>query len=261
MMIRHLTLVCVLMTSATGAQAQRFFNLHASCPTVGKHKDKNTGRLVKYSMSSDEGLRNMAKRHRPVDVSPTTLTLADFRALQDQVNGRFADAARKKTKFAPTRDALQQFKVSAGRVSEGEMVQVAAFVKEVRPSGLESSNCVGVDGKDIHINIGEGRSNEFKGVVVEMIPQLPRPKGWDTAMLNSLKPRRGANQPQVLADTSVNRRQNKCNLSTSRSVGQVIGVVGAALLTLSLGVPRILTRPRRSEAQTHSLDLETKRLT
>ncbi len=41
---------------------------------------------------------------------------------------------------------------------------------------------------DIHISIGpkSPQMSEYDGIVAEMIPQLPRPAGWDAATLNRL---------------------------------------------------------------------------
>ena len=46
----------------------------------------------------------------------------------------------------------------------------------------------GDDGTDIHISVGPKTPHvsEYDGIVAEMIPQLPRPAGWDTATLNRL---------------------------------------------------------------------------
>jgi hypothetical protein len=49
-------------------------------------------------------------------------------------------------------------------------------------------NCAGNDGTDIHISLGPKslHPSEFDGIVAEMIPQLPRPAGWDSITLNRL---------------------------------------------------------------------------
>ncbi len=92
--------------------------------------------------------------------------------------------------FAPTRDALMNLQASEQRVSEGDLAQVAAFVTIARNEGAESVNCGTVDGTDIHIALGPtADATEYAGIVAEMIPQLPRPAGWDAATLNSLHSR------------------------------------------------------------------------
>jgi uncharacterized protein YraI len=157
-----------------------------SCPPVGKHATSG-GSLTAYSPTSDAGLRNMAKRHMPVGASPVTLDLLDFSALQDDINTAFANARSTKTSFAPDRQALQHLAKTAGTVSEGDLVQIAAFIMAVRPQGNESVNCAGLDGSDMHISVAAKDSTEWKGVVVEMIPQLARPGGWNAATLNKLR--------------------------------------------------------------------------
>jgi hypothetical protein len=150
----------------------------SSCPPSGKAKDAN-GVLKKLSATSDAGLRNMAKRHVPGAATPQTLTLADFEALQSDVNRAFVDAAKHKTKFEPTRDPLKSLSLSSGSVSEGDRVQFAGFVIVARNQQAESVNCAGHDGNDIHISLGNQTTTEWLGVVAEMIPQIPRPTGWD----------------------------------------------------------------------------------
>jgi hypothetical protein len=152
---------------------------NAACPAVGTHSVG--GAPTPYADTSDAGLRNMAKRHVPTGPTPVTLDLVAFHALQDDVNSRFADAHTAKTQFHPDRQALINRPTSYGSVSEGELVQIAAYLTAVHREQAESVNCGGLDGADIHINIGTDNSTEWKGIVVEMIPQLGRPIGWDSA--------------------------------------------------------------------------------
>jgi len=166
--------------------------LHASCPAVGTHKVN--GVQKGYPDTSDAGLRNLAKRHAPVGTTPVTLTLADLLALQQSVSASFADAHTSKTSFHPDRSALRSLALGAGTINEGDLVQVAGFVNAVRPEGGESVNCAGADGGDIHLNLGAQGGTEWQGVVVEMIPQLQRPVGWDSTTLAHLK----SQQRQVL---------------------------------------------------------------
>ena len=162
-----------------------FASDNASCPAVGTHTV--SGSSAAYADTSDAGLRNMAKRHSPTGAAPVTLDLFAFHALQDDVNSRFADAHLTKTPFHPDRQALMNRPTSNATVSEGELVQIAAYLTAVRPEKGESVNCGGADGADIHINIGAEHSTEWKGIVVEMIPQLGKPFGWDSATIASVK--------------------------------------------------------------------------
>jgi hypothetical protein len=129
----------------------------------------------------------MAKRHVPVGAAPLTLDLFAFHALQDDVNSRFADANVSKTQFHPDRQALMHRPTSSAVVSEGDLVQIAAYLTAVRPEKGESVNCGGADGADVHINVGALSSTEWKGIVVEMIPQLGKPFGWDSVTVAKVK--------------------------------------------------------------------------
>ena len=147
----------------------------ASCPAVGEHTVH--GALAPYADTTDAGLRNMAKRHIPVGAAPVTLTIASFSTLQHDVDAKFADAHHTKTTFHPNRDGLANLPVNGATLSEGRLVQIAAYLNAVRPQGNESVNCAGTDGDDIHLNVGPKDGTEWQGVVVEMIPQLQRPGG------------------------------------------------------------------------------------
>jgi hypothetical protein len=165
--------------------AGTFATDNAACPAVGTHTV--SGAAKPYADTSDAGLRNMAKRHVPAGITPVTLDVPAFVALQDDVNSRFTDAHTSKTQFHPDRQALMNRPSGHATVSEGELVQVAAYLNAVHPEKQESVNCGGTDGFDIHINIGAQHSSEWHGVVVEMIPQLGRPVGWDSTTIARVK--------------------------------------------------------------------------
>lgn len=153
-----------------------------NCPPTGT--DSNGVALKK---TSDGGLRNMAKRHIPAGTSAATLDLADFAMLQADVDQKTGvDAAQQKSQFAPTRDALQHLNTAHGMVSEGELVQVVVHVTIARDEHPESVNCAGKDGMDIHLSLGPQGATEYPGIVGEIIPQLPKPTGWDSTTLNRL---------------------------------------------------------------------------
>ena len=65
---------------------------------------------------------------------------------------------------------------------------MSAYVVKARDEGSESVNCGGNDGTDIHVSVGPKTPNpsEYDGIVAEMIPQVPRPAGWNTTTLNRL---------------------------------------------------------------------------
>lgn len=192
---RNLTLGSLIAPMVAPLSPAGEFAFHLStCPPTGKAKDVH-GILKKLSATSDAGLRNMAKRHVPGAGTPQTVTLSDFETLQSDINGAFTDAAKHKTKFEPTRDALRNLALTATTVSEGALVQFAGFVIDVKDEHPESVNCAGQDGMDIHISLGDRTTTEWHGIVGEMIPQIPRTDGWDSATLARLKK---APKPQVL---------------------------------------------------------------
>jgi hypothetical protein len=175
-------------TSGASTDTERFAIDRASCPPVGKHN--SSGKLVVYGLKTDEGMRNEAKRHLPSGDTPVTLQLDDFAQLQKDVDDATGkDAATVKSKFAPTRDVLRNLKVNGKTLSEGDLVQLPATMTVARDEHDESVNCEGNDGADIHINVGpaDPPRSEYRGIVVEMIPQLPRPTGWDAATLVGLQ--------------------------------------------------------------------------
>jgi hypothetical protein len=150
---------------------------HPACPPVGKYINKATGQLMLYSATSDGGLRDMAKRHLPTGTTPKTLTFADFVALQqdvDTLTGK--DAVHHTVAFTPDRTKLRNLQTASGAVSEGDLVQVAGYVRDARQGSVaEAVNCAGTDGRDVHINAGPTKtSSPYAGIVTEMIPQLPQ---------------------------------------------------------------------------------------
>jgi hypothetical protein len=126
-----------------------------SCPPWGK-----TPSGGKISKTSDAGLRNLAKRHLPGGTSPTSVEVAEFKTLQQDIDAlTHADAATKKTAFTPTRTLLQQLSTSHSTLSEGDLVGVSGFLHRAENgSAAETVNCGGADGRDIHVNINATKS-------------------------------------------------------------------------------------------------------
>lgn len=153
----------------------------ASCQPSGKDKQGH-----KISSAKNAGLLNLAKRHIPAGSSPKTLKISDFLRLMTAAEAEFGINARKnKFIIEPTRTKLKPLPGTAA--PEGDLVQFAGFVNEVRPQHGESVNCYSTANTDIHINVGAKGKTEYDGIVVEMIPQLPRPLGWDGSTLVKLR--------------------------------------------------------------------------
>jgi len=129
---------------------------------------------------------NERKRTWPPSSAATEITLDDFEALQTQADRLFG---HRKQLTAQDRGLLHHLKLTSfqGHVSEGDFVQVVGYLVGLphRPKaeGPESVNCNLTDdgthrNNDFHIPIARNPGDtEYKGVVVEMIPQK-RPATW-----------------------------------------------------------------------------------
>ncbi len=149
-----------------------------SCPRYGCAK-----------AGTPEALIIGLKRTLPTAGQPTVLTLDDFESLQEQADKL---VGQKKALNQAARKKLRQLTTSAGSVSEGDLVQVMAFIIGLpeRPNDNkgESVNCrlKGKANNDFHIPIARRPDDsEFEGVVVEMIPQN-RPDGWTLEKLRRI---------------------------------------------------------------------------
>ena len=159
-----------------------------SCQPTGTNKT-----FQPLSDTDKDGLLNLAKRHIPSG-TPKTLTLTDFVTLEKAAETAFGiDAHSQDFVIEPTRDKLKSLPDTAA--GEGDFVQLAGYINLAHTESLESVNCYDPSHVDIHINLGPENASQMQGIVVEMIPQLPRPAGWDETTLQSLS----ALKMQVLA--------------------------------------------------------------
>jgi hypothetical protein len=126
-------------------------------------------------VTQNDGLMNVAKRFIARAGEPVSLTINNFEQLQADTD---PDAIAHKKE----REHLTLTNRTAGTktVSEGDRVSVSGFLARAADgSAAEKVNCklsnsTTKDGRDIHINIGpEPNLDEYDGIVVEMIPQLP----------------------------------------------------------------------------------------
>ena len=152
-----------------------------------------------YWMKPEEkhALVNRIKRRPPQTRSARLLAFADFTVLQ-----RLADRTYGKQHVEldlAQRQRLRRMPVSSGNVDEGDLVIVTGFVVgDSRANTGETVNCLHTtsDLNDYHISIaplfeGEPKNveNEFRGIVVEMIPQDPRrlSRAWDISKVREAR--------------------------------------------------------------------------
>lgn len=136
-----------------------------------------------------QAIFNETKRRAPAGAFADALpvTFDDFKSLQRQANAilKARDKKPRAELAQEDRDRLRGLSVAGGTVREGSLVRVSGFIAQGAPphpnSGEESVNCklAGGEGvKDFHISlVPTSGLDEFKSVVVEMIPQA-RPAGW-----------------------------------------------------------------------------------
>jgi hypothetical protein len=119
-----------------------------------------------------------------------TLSFADLKSLQLKANNL---VGQHNELTQAERDSLVNLSVTSGTVREGKLVKVRGFLAaglepHANNSG-ESVNCrlTQSANNDFHIPLVENAGeDEFKGIVVEMIPQNRNP-GWTLAKLINLR--------------------------------------------------------------------------
>ncbi len=139
---------------------------------------------------SDQAILNSTKRRQPSETSARTLSFADLRSLQQKANNL---VGQHNELTQAERDLLVNLSVTTGTVREGRLVKVRGFLAaglepHANTSG-ESVNCrlTQSANNDFHISIVENTGeDEFKGIVVEMIPQ-GRTADWTLAKLRSVR--------------------------------------------------------------------------
>lgn len=139
---------------------------------------------------SNQALLNTVKRRLPSDENARTLTFASFRSLQQKANNL---VGQHNELTAAERASLVNLNISGATVREGRLVKIRGFLAAgLEPhanSGGESVNCrlTGDAQNDFHISVVENAGeDEFKGIVVEMIPQDRNP-GWTLSKLKTIR--------------------------------------------------------------------------
>jgi len=148
----------------------------SSCPAFGCETEGTPHALV-----------NEIKRNLPTSQTPKNLTWEDITALQQDAD---STVGQDTPLDADARSRLHNLSVSSGRVSEGDLVQLAGFlVGNPHPNTGESVNCnlSGSPNNDFHIPFAsDPDETPFQGIVVEMIPQN-RPADWNIKVLKRIE--------------------------------------------------------------------------
>jgi hypothetical protein len=187
-----------------------------SCPAEG-HSNR-TG-----PAKQDDELRNRAKRFIANVTTPVLLSVADFKSLQADTD---PDAANHVHKQLPRN--LTNKQAGTHTVSEGERVAITGFLHRAEEgSSAESVNCAGSDGRDIHLNLNEPKPNpptfnEWTGIVIEVIPQVPLP-GWTqqdhSAVLSALRAVRDAALPVLAVGSLTYDNEHQVNSDKNNPKG------------------------------------------
>ena len=139
-----------------------------------------------------EAIANELKRTPPIGELRATLDFSDFAQLQRVADMHAGQGSPDLS--VQQRAAMANVAVKGGAVSEGDRVRVFGYIAK-SDSGLhvnaagESVNCALKNPKDndIHIPIvAEPGDGEWKGIVVEMIPQ-DRRSGWNVDALKKIQ--------------------------------------------------------------------------
>jgi hypothetical protein len=127
------------------------------------------------------------KRHLPTSATPKNLNWDDMQNLQNDADSTVGEDVELD---ATSRARLHSLSVSSGKVSEGDLVQLAGFlVGKPHPNTGESVNCnlKGSQNNDFHIPFAaDPDQTPFEGIVVEMIPQ-DRPAEWSIKTLDRIE--------------------------------------------------------------------------
>lgn len=157
----------------------------SACPTTFDHCP-NIGCGVP---GSEQALFNSTKRRAPAGTNARTLTFADFRTLQQRANNL---VGQHNELTQAERDQLVNLSLPGGSVREGKLLKITGFIAkglEPHANSGESVNCklTKTAENDFHISLVQNAGeDEFKGIVVEMIPQN-RNAGWTLAKLKNIR--------------------------------------------------------------------------
>jgi hypothetical protein len=206
--LRLVPIAVVILAYPTGIFAQPVFKLppgakgcqklDLSCEISGTINSKDNA-----EKQAAEKAQNMAKNNFCLSGDPTTVTFDTLKQLQTVANEKQIVFGKKGP--TPDRSTLKSLIASpdGGRLGEGKLVQLTAFVFEARQENAESVNCE-VKNKpasnDIHISLtaeqfplptkgspenDPSRLKECLGAVAEMSPHF-RPKSWTPQLVNKI---------------------------------------------------------------------------
>lgn len=195
-------LTCALALTSTRALAQDFTQTCSAPAFPGPAVGIDT-RCGAQGAGGEEAEQNQAKNNFCAAGTPSPFTIAQFAALQNQVQQNkainFGDADN------PGMHGPTTNRAPLKALGEGKLVQLAAFVAGATQEGAESVNCGTAFDKepnpdlfhDIHISLvatqqlatpanpAQGDANECQGIVAEMIPHH-RPPEWTADNVNKV---------------------------------------------------------------------------
>ena len=163
----------------------------ATAPAAGANCPASLGACPEIGCAQSETAQavfNSTKRRPPMGTNARTLTFANFRTLQQQADNL---VGQRLELSQADRNKLINLSLSGGSVREGKLVRLSGFIAEgLEPhaNSGESVNCKlpKAAENDFHISIApHAGDDEFKSIVVEMIPQDRNP-GWTLAKLKSI---------------------------------------------------------------------------
>ena len=149
-----------------------------TCPEIGCAQE-----------GTDQAVFNSTKRRPPTGTNARTLTFGNFKTLQQRAEnlvGQHVELSQAE------RDTLVNLSLPGGSVREGKLVKVTGFIAQgLEPHANigESVNCKLTKSaeNDFHMSLAPNSGDdEFKGIVVEMIPQDRNP-GWTLARLKTIR--------------------------------------------------------------------------
>jgi len=159
------------------AAIQRHHAIDDSCPAPGNADPSSSTDRVKREVAQNLAKNNFCASNAPVNI--------DFDVLhQLQQEAASVTTFGSDMSLPKDRSVLRQLDTKVGKIGEGMLVRIAAFVIHAKPANVgqgESVNCKmkPAEDNDIHIALGQNsnQDEECSSVTAEMSPHF-RPDSW-----------------------------------------------------------------------------------